>query len=102
MNVGVDFPLAENNFAVVYFAISGLLHTKCPCAPDPFACATRSGMRSRLKCAIFSNSRKSSNTTGPRGPTVNELWLSPTGRPRRLSSFVFFFFHQNLLDLQKL
>src|SRR3979490_846173 len=38
-------------------------------------------MRSRLKCAIFSNSRKSSNTTGPRSPTVKEFWLSPTGRP---------------------
>src|ERR1700688_1153942 len=38
-------------------------------------------MRSRLKCAIFSNNKKSSNTTGPRGPTVKEFWLSPTGRP---------------------
>src|SRR5258705_81805 len=36
-------------------------------------------MRSRLKCAIFSKSRKSSKTTGPRGPTVSEFWLSPTG-----------------------
>src|SRR5258708_40299195 len=81
MNVGVFFPTALNTFAVVYLVISSLVHTKCPCAPDPLACTTRSGIRSRLKWAIFSNSKKSSNTTGPRGPTVSEFWLSPTGRP---------------------
>ena len=71
--IGVFFPTALNSFAVVYLLISLLVHTKCPCAPDPLACTTRSGMRSRLKWAIFSKSRKSSNTTGPRGPTVSEF-----------------------------
>src|SRR4029077_16171609 len=43
----------------------------------------------RLKCAIFSNNRKSSKSTGPRGPTVSEFWLSPTGRPA--SGVILFF-----------
>src|SRR4029077_18221005 len=90
MNVGVFLPTALNSFAVVYLVISLLVHTKCPCAPDPLACTTRSGMRSRLKCAIFSNNKKSSKTTGPRGPTVSEFWLSPTGRPA--SVVIIFFF----------
>src|ERR1700730_10086587 len=46
-------------------------------------------MRSRLKCAIFSNNKKSSNTTGPRGPTVKEFWLSPTGRPASVVILLF-------------
>ena len=73
MNVGVFLPTVLNSFAVVYLVISVLVQTKCPYAPEPLACTTRSGMRSRLKCAIFSNSRKSSKTTGPRGPTVSEF-----------------------------
>src|SRR6266436_2745850 len=88
MNVGVFFPTELNSFAVVYLVISLLAHTKWPNAPDPLACTTRSGMRSRLKCAIFSKSRKSSNTIGPRGPTVSEFWLSPTGRPASVVIFL--------------
>src|SRR5580700_3938159 len=87
MKVGVFLPTPLNNFAVVYFVMSAVT-TKWPCAPEPLACTTRSGIRSRLKCAIFSNNKKSSNTTGPRGPTVSEFWLSPTGRP---ASVVIFF-----------
>src|ERR1700730_6838882 len=89
MNVGTVFPTALNNFAVVYLVISELVHLKCPCAPEPFACTTRSGIRSRLKCAIFSNNRTSWNTTGPRGPTVKEFWLSPTGRPASVVILLF-------------
>src|SRR3979411_1038725 len=46
-------------------------------------------MRSRLKCAIFSNNKKSSNTAGARGPTVKEFWLSPTGRPASVVILLF-------------
>src|SRR6266436_5777654 len=95
MNVGVFFPTALNSFAAVYLVISLLVHTKWPNAPDPLACTTRSGMRSRLKCAIFSKSRKSSNTTGPCGPTVSEFWLSPTGRS---ASVVMIFFFSSAMD----
>src|SRR5260221_593620 len=68
------------SLARVYLVISWVT-VKMPYAPDPLACTTRSGMRSRLKCAIFSNNRKSSRTIGPRSPRVTEFWLSPTGRP---------------------
>src|SRR5712691_8878916 len=90
MKVGVFLPTVLNSFAVVYLVISALVQTKWPWAPDPLACTTRSGILSRLKCAIFSNSKKSSKTTGPRGPTVSEFWLSPTGRPAAVVSFFLF------------
>src|ERR1700745_2560737 len=89
MKAGVFLPTALNRLAVVYLMISALVQTKCPYAPEPFACTTRSGILSRLKCAIFSNSRTSSNTTGPRGPTVSEFWLSPTGRPASVVIILF-------------
>jgi hypothetical protein len=53
-------------------------------------------MRSLLKCAIFSNNRKSSKTTGPRGPTVSEFWLSPTGLPA--SVVIVFFFSSAIIS----
>jgi len=89
MNVGVFFPTALNSFAVVYLVISLLVHTNG--RTRPILCMhTRSGMRSRLKCAIFSKSRKSSNTIGPRGPTVSEFWLSrPVAGVRRHFPFIF-------------
>src|SRR6266849_11104173 len=89
MNVGVFFPALLKSLVVVYFAMLGFVQVKWPWAPDPFACTILSGMRSRLKTAIFSNSRKSSKTTGPRGPTVSEFWLSPTGRPAAVVSCFF-------------
>src|SRR5260370_25938474 len=95
MNVGVSLPTAENSFAVVYFVILGFVQTKWPWAPDPLAWTTRSGILSRLKWAIFSNSKKSSNTTGPRGPTVSEFWFSPTARP---ASVVMMFFFSSAID----
>src|SRR5579859_5715366 len=52
-----------------------------PKAPEPLACTTRSGMRSRLKWASFSKRWKSSKTMGPRSPAVSEFWLSGTGTP---------------------
>ena len=42
-----------------------------------------------IEMGHLSKSRKSSNTTGPRGPTVSEFWLSPTGRPAAVVSFFF-------------
>src|SRR5216683_2254984 len=97
-NVGVFLPTALSSFAVVYFVISAFVQVKCPKAPEPLACTTRSGILSRLKCAIFSNSRKYSKTTGPRGPTVSEFWLSPTGRPA--SVVMIFFFSSAMLPPQ--
>src|ERR1700747_2349904 len=90
MKVGVFLPTTLNSLALVYLVISALVQTKCPYAPEPLACTTRSGILSRLKCAIFSKSRKSSKTTGPRGPTVREFWLSPTGRPGSVAMIFFF------------
>jgi hypothetical protein len=53
---------------------------KSLCA-GPFGMNHSFRMRSRLKCAIFSISRKSCIKTGPRGPALREFWLSPTGAP---------------------
>src|SRR5258707_1964489 len=90
MNVGVFLPTELKSLAIVYLGMSGFVQMKQPWAPEPFAWTTRSGMRSRLKWAIFSKSRKSSKTTGPRGPTVSEFWLSPTGRPVFVVMMFFF------------
>src|SRR5258707_10269535 len=98
MNVGVFLPTELKSLAIVYLGMSGFVQMKQPWAPEPFAWTTRSGMRSRLKCAIFSKSRKSSKTTGPRGPTVREFWLSPTGRP---ASVVMRFFLFSAIDPPK-
>ena len=36
-SVGVFFPTVSNNFAVVYFFMSGLVQVNVPYAPEPFA-----------------------------------------------------------------
>ncbi len=36
------------------YALTSPVIWRWPKAPDPFACTTRSGTRSRLNCAIFS------------------------------------------------
>ena len=63
---------------------------KVPKAPEPLACTTRSGMHSRLKWAIFSSRWKSCSRSGPRGPAVSEFWLSTTGMPSAVVSFLLF------------
>ena len=47
------------------------------------------GITSRSKCASFSISQKSCNVMGPRGPTVCEFWLSPTGAPDAVVKVLF-------------
>ena len=67
-------------------ATSGFVTSKWPYAPEPTACTTRSGIRSRLKRASFSSRCWSWSRTGPRGPAVWEFWLSATGAPDSVRS----------------
>src|SRR5215204_6140617 len=55
--------------------------SKKPCAPLPFACTTRSGTRSRLKCCIFWTRWASCSSVGPFGPAVSECSSLGTGTP---------------------
>jgi hypothetical protein len=55
-STSVFLPIWLNSFALVYFVMS-LVTVNVPNAPDPLAWTIRSGIRSRLKCAIFSKSR---------------------------------------------
>src|SRR3569833_175955 len=73
-------PIFENNLARVYVEMSWVT-LNVPYAPAPLACTTRSGTRSRLKCASFSKRCTSCIKTGPRAPAVSEFWLSATGLP---------------------
>ena len=51
-NIGVRLPTFDRKLALVHWVTSSVTSKK-PCAPLPFACTTRSGTRSRLKCCIF-------------------------------------------------
>src|SRR3569832_142037 len=73
-------PIIENNLASEYVEMSWVT-LNVPYAPAPLACTTRSGTRSRLKCASFSKRCTSCIKTGPRAPAVSEFWLSATGLP---------------------
>ena len=79
-NTSVLLPTLERNLALVYLVTSAVT-SKYPCAPAPFACTTRSGMRSRSKCPSFSSRCVSCMSTGPLGPAVSLFWSSPTGLP---------------------
>ncbi len=73
MAIGVFLPIFSNTQAFEYFLMSWVT-SKWPKAPEPFACTTRSGMRSRSKAAISSSSTVSCNSIGPRGPAVSEAY----------------------------
>jgi hypothetical protein len=64
--------------ARVYLVMSPVT-VNVPYAPEPLACTTRSGMRSRLKCCICSMRATSCMRSGPRGPAVRACW-TPMGR----------------------
>ncbi len=65
-----------------------LVTVNVPNAPDPLACMRRSGMTSRSKFASFSRYQTSCSSIGPRGPAVIEFWLSGTGAPTLVVSFL--------------
>jgi hypothetical protein len=50
----------------------------------------RSGITSRSKWASFSSSQTSCSSAGPRGPAVIVFWLSTTGQPAAVVSFLSF------------
>ena len=81
-------PTSEKIFALVYRVMS-FVTVKVPNAPEPFACILRSGMTSRSKFASFSRYHTSWSSIGPRGPAVIAFWLSGTGAPKLVVSFLF-------------
>src|SRR5260370_5373134 len=86
-NICVFFPISEKIFALVYLVMSWVT-VKVPKAPEPLACIRRSGITSRSKCAIFSRNQMFWSNAGPRSPAVAMFWLSSTGAPNAVVSFL--------------
>ncbi len=80
MKVSVRLPTSERKAAFVK-PVTSSVTSKYPYAPEPRACTTRSGIRSRLKRASFSSRCWSWRRRGPPTPAVAEFWLSATGAP---------------------
>ena len=79
-NTGVVFSGCVKKSALVY-SLKSSYTWNSPCAPNPRACTTRSGIRSWSKCIIFSRKWKSSSKVGPLSPTVSEFSSSLTFIP---------------------
>jgi len=92
----VFLPIFEKILARVYFVMSWVT-VKVPKAPEPLACMRRSGMTSRSKWASFSRYQTSWSSTGPRGPAVMVFWLSTTGAPFLVVSFLSLLMYSSLL-----
>ena len=69
-----------NSAALVYAETSSVVSSS-PKAPEPLACTLRSGIRSRLKCAIWFRKWTSCSTIGPSGPIVRLLRSLGAGAP---------------------
>ena len=86
-NIGVFLPISEKILALLYLVMSWVT-VKVPNAPAPLACIRRSGITSRSKWANFSINQMFCNNAGPRLPAVAMFWLSSTGAPNDVVSFL--------------